>query len=151
MLLQISISEQYLGKNLPKSTVAGHEELAAKISYHYQYSIYQSSIIHSVCPKFFLKYFFKCSWDDNLVPSVLSLLPSRKTSRNQGSFSWEEGKEPWEHLKTITCAKIWRRGRGLGQIECIMGDSNAHVLWGNDFSPPHWPFYELNKEISTLH
>lgn len=57
MLLQISISEQYLGKNLPKSTVAGHEELAAKISYHDQYSIYQSSIIHSVCPKFFLKYF----------------------------------------------------------------------------------------------
>ena len=99
MLLQISISEQYLGKPLPKSTVAGHEELAAKISYPDQYFIYQSSIIHSVRPKFCLKYFFKCSWDDNLILRVLSILPSRKTSRNQGSFSWEEGKEPWERGK----------------------------------------------------
>lgn len=162
MLLQISISEQYLGKHLPKSTVAGHEELASKISYSDQYFIYQSSIIHSVCPKFCLKYFFKYSWDDNLILRVLSLLPSRKTSRNQGSFSWEEGKEPWERgfsgefifpraVENNNVCKIWRRGRGLGQIECIMGDSNAHVLWDNDFSPPHWPFYELNKVISTLH
>ena len=162
MLLQISISEQYLGKHLPKSTVAGHEDLAAEISYHDQYFIYQSSIIHSVCSKFCLKYFFKRSQDDNLVPSVRSLLPSRKTTRNQGSFSWEEGKEPWERewwadfifpraFENNNICKIWRRGRGLGQIECIMGDSNAHVLWGNDFSLPHWPFYELNKVISTLH
>ena len=71
-----------------------------------------------------------------LVPRGLSLSPSRKTSRNQGSFSWVEGKEPLERdswddfiFPRAFVAKKWRGGGGGGiNMSVIRGFQRARFM-----------------------